>query len=177
MVGYVGRLEQSKGVSTLIHALAESGVECTLLVVGEGPARAEWTSLAQNLGVNVRWLGKVSNRDIPRYLNCLDVLVLPSETTKHWAEQFGKVIVEAMACEVSVIGSDSGEIPTVIGDAGLVFSERNSTELANRIQLVADNKQLRALLGRKGRQRVLSAYSWDAVAKQTLAFYSELLRS
>ena len=54
----------------------------------------------------------------------LHALVLPSRTTPRWKEQFGRVLIEAMACGVPPVGSDSGEIPHVIDDAGLVFRGR-----------------------------------------------------
>ena len=59
--------------------------------------------------------------DVPRHLRALDALVLPSESTPLWKEQFGHVLIEAMACGVPVVGSDSGAIPEVIGEAGLLF--------------------------------------------------------
>ena len=67
--------------------------------------------------------GQVPSTEIPRLLNELDVLVLPSLTRRNWKEQFGRILIEAMACEVPVVGSSSGEIPHLIADAGLVFPE------------------------------------------------------
>ena len=71
-----------------------------------------------------------------------DVLVGPSLTTPRWKEQFGRMLVEAMACGVPVIGSDSGEIPHVIGDAGIVVPE------GDRVALCAAIARLRDLRGR-----------------------------
>jgi glycosyltransferase involved in cell wall biosynthesis len=78
-----------------------------------------------------------------------------------------------MACEVPVIGSDSGEIPTVIGDAGLVFKEKDPDDLAAKVESLG-SAAVRAEWARKGRARVLQNYSWEAVARQTLAFYRNL---
>jgi glycosyltransferase involved in cell wall biosynthesis len=174
-VGYVGRMESSKGVATLIRAISEAHVECTLLLIGEGPARAGWEGLARQLGVRTYWAGPVNSASMPAYLNCLDVLVLPSETTKYWAEQFGKVLIEAMACEVPVVGSDSGEIPSVIGDAGHVFREKNSADLGAILKRLEIDKDHRLECGHRGRSRAMRVYSWETVAKQTVAFYRDLL--
>jgi len=173
VLGFVGMLERPKGLGTLIRAAARTGVECTLLVAGSGPALPEWRDLATTLGVPVRWVGNVSASTLPRYLSCMDAFVLPSETTKYWMEQFGKVLVEAMSCEVPVIGSDSGEIPRVIGDAGLVFREKDTDDLAAKIMSLTGDAA-RADWARKGRARVLEEFSWDVVARRTLAFYRDL---
>ena len=174
VLGFVGRLEPAKGVATLVRAAARCGVECSLLVVGGGPAQGAFAALARDLNVPARWAGRVGNSDLPRYLNCMDALVLPSETTRYWKEQFGKVLIEAMACEVPVIGSDSGEIPQVMGEAGLVFREKDADDLAARIAALAD-PAVRADRARLGRARALREYSWDSVARRTLAFYRDLL--
>ena len=174
VIGFVGRLEWAKGVATLIRAAAASRIECTLLIVGDGPALGEWTGLAADMGVPARWVGSVSGPALPTYLSCMDALVLPSETTLHWKEQFGRVLIEAMACEVPVIGSDSGEIPFVIGDAGLVFRERNVDDLAGKIRSL-ESAGARADWARKGRARVMAEYTWESVARRTLAFYREVL--
>jgi glycosyltransferase involved in cell wall biosynthesis len=175
VVGYVGRLEQGKGVPTLIHALAKARIAATLLMIGEGPLGETWTQLAAEEEVPLRALGRIASIDMPAYLNCLDVLVLPSETQRYWSEQFGKVLVEAMACEVPVVGSDCGEIPHVIGDSGCVFRERNAEELAATLRLLATDDQLRRALARRGRERVELQYGWELIARQTVALYRELL--
>jgi glycosyltransferase involved in cell wall biosynthesis len=175
VVGYVGRMEEGKGVPTLIRGLAQTGIEATLLLIGEGPLREAWSQLAAELNVSTQVVGRVANVDMPTHLNCLDVLVLPSETQALWAEQFGKVLVEAMACGVPVVGSDSGEIPNVIGEAGLVFRQGSAEELASALRALATVDGLRRELARRGRERANDRYSWASVAQQTLAFYRELL--
>ena len=83
-----------------------------------------------------------------RYLARMSVLVLPSLTTARWKEQFGRVLIEAMALGVPVIGSDSGEIPWVIGDAGLVFPEGNSAVLRERLRALFHDERLLQELGK-----------------------------
>ncbi|HXR65614.1 MAG TPA: glycosyltransferase family 4 protein, partial [Ktedonobacteraceae bacterium] len=90
-------------------------------------------------------------------------------------EQFGRTLAEAMACETPVIGSDSGEIPYVIGDAGLVFPEGNAQELAARVRQLLNDPQLYATLATRGRQRVLDNYTQEQIARQTYEVYQEIL--
>ena len=86
-------------------------------------------------------------------LKSMDVLVLPSRSMPYWKEQFGRVLVEAMACGVPVIGSDSGAIPAVIGDAGLVFPEGDDRALADRILQLATDSTLWSDLQERGLAR------------------------
>jgi glycosyltransferase involved in cell wall biosynthesis len=111
---------------------------------------------------------------MPGYLNGLDVLVLPSRTRPNWKEQFGRVLIEAMACGVPVIGSDCGEIPGVIGDAGLIFREGSVAELAARLACLQADPALRVQLQRKGRQRVLERYTQKHIASLTHSVYRQL---
>ena len=108
-------------------------------------------------------------------MNALDVLVLPSRTTPRWKEQFGRVIIEANACETPVIGSDSGAIPEVIGDAGLVFPERNAEALAAAFKaLHADPARARAM-GKAGRKQAEERYNWTRVAERMHGIYTTVL--
>jgi len=137
----------------------------------------ELEAQAAHLGVTERVLFKagVPTYAIPQEMQQLDVLVLPSLTRPNWIEQFGRVLCEAMACETPVIGSNSGEIPHVIGDAGLVFSEGNVSELVACVQKLLDDPELYARLARKGRQRVLKHYTQEQIARQTYEVYQEML--
>ena len=105
----------------------------------------------------------------------LDALVLPSLTRPNWIEQFGRVLPEAMACETPVIGSSSGEIPHVIGEAGLVFQEGNVQELVASVRKLLDDPELYTRLAAKGRQRVLENYTQEQIARQTYEVYKEML--
>jgi glycosyltransferase involved in cell wall biosynthesis len=107
-------------------------------------------------------------------MNALDVLVLPSRTTPRWKEQFGRVIIEALACATPVIGSDSGAIPEVIGEAGLVFPEGNALALANAINTLHDSPAERRRLGALGRRRVRDHFTWRRVAEQMRDIYLTL---
>jgi glycosyltransferase involved in cell wall biosynthesis len=109
------------------------------------------------------------------FWSSLDVLVVPSRTTRNWAEQFGRVIVEAMARDVPVVGSSSGAIPEVIGDAGLVVPEGDVEALAAALTRLRAEDDLRRTLVERGRQRVKRVYAEDMVMRGTVAFYEKVL--
>jgi glycosyltransferase involved in cell wall biosynthesis len=106
----------------------------------------------------------------------MDVLVVPTETTARIREQFGRVIVEAMATGIPVIGSTCGAIPEVIDGAGLVFPERDAEALADALRRILANAELREQFARVGRRRVEEHYSWDCVARKTYELYRQVLR-
>jgi glycosyltransferase involved in cell wall biosynthesis len=111
---------------------------------------------------------------MPAFLKDLDVLVLPSVTILPMhREQFGRVLVEAMAAGVPVVGSSSGAIPEVIGDAGLLVPERDPGALAQAIDRVLSEPELRESLIERGRRRAQQHFAWPVVARQTV----ELLRA
>lgn len=186
VVGFVGRFVQEKGLLTLTKSLAglqEKKWKCLLL--GRGELQATLWEIATALGIKERliFVESVPHNYVQKYINLMNTLVLPSETTYKfktltsvgWKEQFGHVLIEAMACKVPVIGSDSGEIPNVIGDVGLVFPEGNIEELRNCLMQLMEQKELAESLGEKGYKKAMSQYTNKALARQLLSFYQELL--
>ncbi|MGA8184241.1 MAG: glycosyltransferase, partial [Terriglobia bacterium] len=153
--------------------------DCTLALVGNGPDRLRLEALVEELGLGhrVRWMPWVKSNEVAEYMNAFDAMVLPSRTIRTWKEQFGRVLVEAMACETCVVGSDSGEIPNVIGDAGMVFHEGDERELADQLRKLMDDSSLRESIGRRGRERVLQHYTHEVIARDTAAFYEQVCRS
>ncbi|MBI3977479.1 MAG: glycosyltransferase [Chloroflexi bacterium] len=176
-IGYAGRLVPEKGLRVLAAALAELPGDWQLAVAGEGPLLGELkaTFSRPSLAGRLDLVGAVPSTAMPVFLGTLDVLVLPSLTTPHWQEQFGRVLVEAMACEVAVVGSDSGEIPQVIGDAGMIVREGNAGALRDALAALAAQPARRAALGAAGRRRVLDRYTQRRIAEETIALYRQVL--
>jgi glycosyltransferase involved in cell wall biosynthesis len=180
VIGSAGRrLVPEKGVDLLLKAVARLPGIWQLHIAGEGPARRELERLALELGIRERvyFDGVIPSNEMPAYLGQLDVLVLPSRTLPNWKEQFGRVLVEAMACEVAVIGSDSGEIRNVIDDAGLIFPENNVDALYDRLLTLLKDPTLCRRLGRDGRKRVLEYYTQAQIAARTVEVYREMMSS
>jgi len=176
-IGYIGRLVKEKGFMDLLRAVSKLKRKVNLLIVGDGESRNKITVEGRRLGISeqIRIVDTIPSSQIPSYLNCMDCLVLPSRTTKKWKEQFGRVLIEAMACEVPVIGSNSGEIPNVIGDSGLIFKEGDVDDLASKLEVLINNKDVRVELAEKGRQRVLNNFTQEKVAKDTYKIYQKMM--
>ena len=176
-VGFVGRLIPAKGLLLLIDALAGLQGDWRLHVVGSGPEREPAATRARELGVQdrVTFLGQAPSTSMPEVLRGFDVLAGPSLTTPRWKEQFGRMLVEAMACEVPVLGSDSGEIPRVIGDSGLIVPEGDVTALRDGLERLRIDPALRVRLGRAGRRRVLELFTQEAIAARTADAYRRVL--
>lgn len=174
-IGYAGRIVREKGLHLMLTAIAEMQ-NVRVLVAGDGPYKAELGRLAASLQIadRVQFCDPVPHPQIPNLLRQMDVLVLPSLTGKMWKEQFGRILIEAMACGVPVVGSDSGEIPTVIGDAGLLFQEGNVQQLQTQLGLLIASRDLRRKLREAGLARVRSLYDTRVVAPQWHGLFSEL---
>ena len=177
VIGYVGRLVEEKGIEMLLQAVSLLKGPWTMQILGDGPDRARLEMVAQWLGIRGRvtfdhWM---PSTHLPNYFSGLDVLVLPSRTRVNWKEQFGRVLIEAMACDVITVGARSGAIPEVIGEAGLTFAEGDVGDLKTQLQTLIDDISLREELRQKGRQRVIDHYTQAAVAKHTLQVYREVL--
>jgi glycosyltransferase involved in cell wall biosynthesis len=103
-------------------------------------------------------------------MSCCDALVLPSLTTPRWKEQFGRVLPEAMACGVPVIGSTSGNIPAMIGDAGIVVPEGDAGAVAAALRSLEESPERHARLAAAGRRRVVERLSVDVEARMLRDF-------
>lgn len=177
-IGYVGRMLPGKGLNVLAEALDKiKGQAWKLLVVGDGSEREEFAARLAASGVlgRARFTGAINFHDVPSYFHEMDVLVLPTETTKRIREQFGRVLVEAMASGTPVIGSTCGAIPEVIGDAGLVFREGDAESLAGVLRQALGDKGLRERMVEAGLAHV-ERYSWERVAEKTYQLYKEVMR-
>ncbi len=175
-VGYAGGLLCEKGLDTLVRACARLSVDWRLDLAGAGDFAGELERLALELGVRhrVRLIGRLPSGQMADFYRTLDTFVLPSRTTNVWKEQFGRVLVEAMACGVPVVGSNSGEIPAVIGDAGLLFSEGHVGELVAHLERLAASADQRHHYGALGRARVHSHFTMGQIAQQTIEVYRRL---
>jgi len=171
VVGFSGRLVPQKGLWVLCDAFEQLPQDCRLLLVGAGPLETELHARASDRGWADRLtITSAGSTRMPELYSQMDCLALPSLTTPAWKEQFGRAAVEAMACEVPVVGSDSGEIPHVLGDAGIVVPEGNSAALAAAI-LRMRHGQARP----DGRARVLQNFTQQHVARATYDVYRRII--
>jgi D-inositol-3-phosphate glycosyltransferase len=177
----VSRLVPRKGIDDVIAALpALPGTE---LLVGGGPPPADLDAdpearrlraLARRLGVDdrVELLGAVARPDVPALLRSADVAVCVP-----WYEPFGIVPLEAMACGVPVVGSAvGGLLDTVVHrTTGLLVPPRDPEALAAAVGRLLANPSLRVHMGDEAAAQVRQEFTWDQVARSTLAVYEGVL--
>ncbi len=184
VIGFVGRFVAEKGILTLLKAVSSlKAPHWKLLLVGRGELKETILAQSQDFRDRLLLVENIPHDQVARYINLMNTLVLPSQTTesfktltaKGWKEQFGHVLIEAMACKVPVIGSDSGEIPHVIGQAGLIFPEGDADELLRSLSRLLAHPDLAQDLAQKGYQRVVENYTNKALAEKILGFYQTLL--
>jgi glycosyltransferase involved in cell wall biosynthesis/GT2 family glycosyltransferase len=171
VIGYVGRLEAHKGVDVLLEAIARLD-HATLRVAGAGPEEeALRTRVAElRIGDRVELVGAVGQDQLPDFYRSLDVLAVPSLPTPGWLEQFGRVVVEAMASGVPVVASDTGALPDVVDDAGLLVPPGDPEALATALKSVLEDDATRGELSRRGVEQAQQA-SWSEVAGKYLGLY------
>ena len=174
VAGFSGRFVPEKGIATLLDALRHSSVGWNLLFVGGGPMQARIEQVRTQHPSRVRVVTDVPHDEVPAYLNAMDLLCAPSLDTSRWREQFGRMLIEAMACGVPVIGSRTGEIPYVVGDAGVLVTGSGADAWREQIDRLAPDEGRRRDLAAAGLARTRSMFAWPAIARQHLAFFEEL---
>ncbi len=173
VVGFSGRLVPAKGLSLLMQALEACKEPWRALFLGAGQMEPELRRWSARFGDNVRIL-RVPHDAVPLYVNAMDVLCAPSQTTPAWREQFGRMLVEAFACGVPVIGSNSGEISNVVGGAGVIVDENDVAAWAHAIQDLLSSPEKRRQLSDSGLELARSRYAWPVIAREYLAFFEKL---
>jgi glycosyltransferase involved in cell wall biosynthesis len=176
-IGYLGRLTLYKGAGLLIEALASLPPRYRLRFIGSGPDEPALRQMVDERGMRARvdFHPAVPTTGVPAALTEVDILAVPSLTQPNWMEQFGRVLIEAMACGVPVIGSDSGEIPRVVGDAGVITPEGDVNALRAALLRMGDDPQLRAMYAQAGRQRALTQFTNLAAAQNIYRVYQSVL--
>ncbi len=176
-IAYAGRLVPEKGADLLIEALAGLTGDWQATILGNGPEEARLHNLIGEYGLENRIAFKpmIPSTEMAQFYRSVDVLAVPSRARPNWTEQFGRVLIEAMACGVTVVGSNVGEIPYVIGDAGIIFPENDADALRITLERLIDAPELRRELGTRGRERVLARFTQKQIALETVNVYKEML--
>jgi glycosyltransferase involved in cell wall biosynthesis len=176
-IGYVGRIIREKGLFTVLEALKQCPLPVNLLCMGSGRDEKAFVQQVTRLGLDrqVRLFPFSSAEAVARFMGALDALVLMSETIPTWKEQFGRVIIEAQACGVPVIGSDSGSIPYVIAEGGLIVSEKDISALADALLYLKQNPCKHRALAQKAVQNIERFSADIAAASLNRAFVAAYL--
>jgi glycosyltransferase involved in cell wall biosynthesis len=175
-IGFLGRLTPERGLDLLFRACVSLAGKWTLSVIGTGPSQEELEQLAQRLGIAARisWLGALPRKVLDEIWPRLDCVVVPSRSTETWVMTEGRAALDAMAHGLAVIGTDSGALPELVGDAGRIVPEEDVQGLAAVLQqLYADRAECERL-GSAGRRRIVEEFSDAALARKTLSFWRTL---
>lgn len=166
-MGFAGRLVEEKGVLALVEAARRMPDRVRVLLAGNGDLRERLAAM-NGPEVDIEICTDLTHEEMARAFAEMDVLVLPSQTTHTWVEQFGRVLVEALWCGVPVVGSSSGEIPWVIEvtGGGVVFPEGDIGVLAAQLERLRRDPDERARLARTGRAAVERLFSVESVGRQ-----------
>jgi glycosyltransferase involved in cell wall biosynthesis len=165
-VGGLDRAHYFKGINVLIQAVKRiaSRGDFVVLVIGDGDLRDSYEGIVKNVGLSsvIKFIGSVSDNNLPKFYSNADMLVLPSVDK---SEAFGIVSLEAMASGVAVIASDLPGVRSVIDKkkTGLLVKPANVENLANMINSLLDNPRLAAAYGKAGREKVLENYTWEKI--------------
>ena len=180
-IGFVGRISYHKGIETLLSAaqkLRQQKQPFELRLCGSGPDEAKFKSLAKahDLDEITTWRGGVRHDEVPEEISKMDVLVLPSLTIPTWKEQFGHVLIEAMAAGLPVVGSTCGEIPNVIGEQSLIFPEGDAVALTAILRRFIQEPSWRQAMVEHSLNSVEKYYSHSRIAERLIALWKDILQ-
>lgn len=176
VVGFLGRFVPEKGISLLLDALRTATTPWRALFVGGGPMRDALQQFSAQHPGRVHIETGVAHDEVPMWLNAMTLLCAPSRTTPGWREQFGRMLIEAMACGVPVLASDSGEMPSVVGEAGVVLAEQDVTAWTTAIDRLLGDDAVLCEHAAHGLERANTRFAWPVVARAHLAFFDALTK-
>lgn len=175
-IAYFGRQVPAKGVHVLLNALGELRDLPWQLLLDEFEGSDSYTSSLRALMQSHQFADRcvqfhASHSEIFRYMNAADICVVPSL----WKEQFGRVASEAMACGKAVVASNSGALPDVLGEAGLLVPPGDAAALRDTLRTLLNDTQLRTRLGEEAALRARALLSVEAQAKAMGGTFTKLL--
>lgn len=178
-LGFVGALTEQKGIHILLDAVKKiinnkNARQVRLHVVGIGPLSNLVENFVDSHGENIVYHGFLPHSEVAKVIKMTDIVIMPSIDQANVKEQLGRVIVEAMACGVPVIGSTSGEIARVIGDSKMIFEADNVESLEQKILELMNDKELLMQKSRFSFERS-KIFSWSNIGSTMLMHIRDLM--
>ncbi|WP_298838933.1 glycosyltransferase [Clostridium sp.] len=179
-IGVIKGLEKVYGIDYLIEGFSKvireykGSKELKLLIVGDGTQKIKLDSLVNELGINsnVTFIGRIDNDKVPKYINMMDIVCLPS-----LSESFGVSAVEACACGRPIIATNVGGLKEIIFDDynGFIIKEKSSEDIKIKIiKMIQDEKKMMEF-SKNARKLVVEKYSWANNAKLMDNLYKKLV--
>ncbi|VVB90879.1 D-inositol-3-phosphate glycosyltransferase [uncultured archaeon] len=179
----IGRLVWDKGFFDIIYAakrilldpeLREKSIK--FVFIGSGKEEKTMRKLINKLGLTetVKMAGTFPYNDIPMIHNIADIFLLPSIPVRNWQEQFGMVFAEALACGKPVIAGESGSIPEVVGDAGILIQPNDPLSIYREIKRLVIDDALREKYQKSARPRAVEVFDPEKIALKIKAEYDNL---
>jgi glycosyltransferase involved in cell wall biosynthesis len=182
VVLFVGRVVKEKGVYELLQAAKLISLDPDLkhvkiAIAGNGPEKIAMQRYIKALGVQgcVSFIGGIPYSQMPQLYGASDAFVLPSVPAPFWQEQFGMVLVEAMASGLPVISTCCGSIPEVLGDAGAIVEPNDPLSLYDEVRKLALDCTYHDKLSRSGRKRAVGKFNIYVVSRKIESVYMELV--
>ncbi|NVO02407.1 MAG: glycosyltransferase [Bacteroidetes bacterium] len=180
VIGTIKSLEKVYGIEYLIEAFNDVVINnpeksLRLLIVGNGSCESELKSRVKELQIEdkVLFAGFVNHSEIVSYYNNIDIFVVPSIR-----ESFGVSVIEASACELPVIVSNTGGLPEVVenNSTGFIVPPQNSKAIAEAIEILLNDKMLISEMGKAGRKMVETKYNWPICVERMIDIYNKALK-
>ncbi len=179
-----GRMVERKGFEYLIKAMPtilEKFPDTKLIIGGDGPERRNLEELIKTLELerNVFLPGFLAAEEFPLFMKACDVFILPSIIDRSGdTEGSATILLEAMACETPVVGTNVGGIPYAItdGEGGFIVDQKSSEQIAEKIILLLEDESLRRKMGERGRKVVKERFDWEIVARRYVGEFKKLQR-
>lgn len=146
-IAYFGRIIPEKGLDNLIIALNNiRDLDWLLLLDNFSSYKSDYFTTLKILIEKFKLEDRIkyfdaNHSEMPHYINCSDIVVLPSKTTNKFKEQYGRVVAEALCCGKIVLVSNSGALPELIGDVGFIFEKENINELSEKLKYLIENHE------------------------------------
>ena len=169
VIGFVGSLKAWHGVRALVEAMAELSAPVSLLIVGDGPEREAIREAARHLAPGQRAVlaGAVAHDRMPDFLAAMDIAAAPFEPEPGF--YFSPIkIAEYLAAGLPVVCSAQGDLPAMVGDAGVLVTPGDTAELTRALERLVRDRTTRAQMSRAAR-RLAEHMSWERVAERVEA--------
>ena len=176
MIGFAGRLVPERGLDLLFQACVSVHGTWHLNVVGSGPEQERLEQLAERLGIAARisWVGGRPASEWHQVWPTLHCLAVPSRTTNSWYDAGGHHVLEAMAHGVPVVAAQTGALPDIVGDGGLMVPEDDPGRLGEAIRELQQDPDRRRSLAQAARRRMLQEFTEDVLARKTVEFWLKM---